>query len=395
MTVSFTLAIAFMGCQSPALSLGEGEQLARAFTERARLGRLGAVAGDASPLVLRSRRVLPGGGSAVYELGSAKVRVDLIRRSIASFTEDFSGVDLVWSESERMGEQELESLATELLRVAGISGRAVVHHVDLYGSNGPEGSICAHALPTSAGIPFAYDWAVLLTVEHRSGRLYQLTRLNPDLPEPPPLATPALSPAAARLTMASEILVARPQVALLAAAKDAKLVFWAPRGADSFAVNRLTEAQAQMGRENKALLAYWAYFLAEPLSPHEPGPAFEAFLDARTGRLLAINAFEGPWAGEPGGAVPRPFGWDLGPGPLTITLGGKTYELSSADVLKVQQGSPNEPGVPVLLQRARLILNALYYPKAILLSVGEGKLRSFGRPDEELKKALSALAAKE
>ncbi len=388
MTVTFNLALALLALQSPALSLEDGAQVALAFAERARLGAAGVAVGSAEPLTLRSSRLLPGSQEATYQLGTATVRVDLIRRSVASFAEDFSGVSLAWSESERLDERQLEALASELLRNAGISGRAVVHHADLYGANGPEGSICIHALPTSGGIPFAYDWAVLLTVEHRSGRLYQLTRLNSHLPEVPPQASPELGPDAARLAMASEILVARPQAALLAAAKDARLVYWAPRHPDSYTVNRLTEAQIQMGRENTAILVYWAYFLAESVAPNKPGPAFEAFLDARTGRLLALEAFEGPWAGLSLEDQLRPFGWDLGPGPIAVTIGGKTHELSHADVLKVQQASPSEAGVPVLLQRARLILNALYYPKANLLSVGEGKLRSFGRPSSDLEAFL-------
>lgn len=173
-----------------------------------------------------------------------------------------------------------------------------------------------------------------------------------------------------------------------------RLRFWYP-GLGKTVFEDLPFDWERYFREWRTVLAYDVRYEDESyVMPPGRGPALWHFVvDAISGRLLVV---EEPDPGFGAGPIRlRTFGWDLGPGPIAVTVGGKTHELSHADVLKVQQASPNEPGVPVLLQRARLILNALYYPKANLLSVGEGKLRSFGRPDEELKKALLALAAKE
>ncbi|MCK6631789.1 MAG: hypothetical protein L6Q31_05375 [Fimbriimonadaceae bacterium] len=227
-----------------------------------------------------------------------------------------------------------------------------------------------------------------------SGQVLEM-RVMPD-PILPPVLTPRISLHDARRAILAAI--ARhigPVVLSEVDWRPLRLRAWYPMELN-FIYQDLPFDRAAYEREYRTVLVYDVYYEDANARPH-PGsgfrPGWYIRVDAITGKLLVVEKISSGFGAST--SKPVPFGWDLGPGPLTITLGGKTYELSSADVLKVQQGSPNEPGVPVLLQRGRLILNALYYPKANLLSVGEGKLRSFGRPDEELKKALSALAAKE
>lgn len=227
-----------------------------------------------------------------------------------------------------------------------------------------------------------------------SGQVLEV-RIDPE-PVMPPVLTPRISLQDARRTVHAAI--ARhigPVVLSEVDWKPLRLRAWYPMEL-SFIYQDLPFDRPAYEREYRTVLVYDVYYEDANARPH-PGsgfrPGWYIRVDAITGKLLVVEK-----TGTGFGAStfkPVSFGWDLGPGPIAVTMGGKTHELSHADVLKVQKGSPSEPGVPVLLQRARLILNALYYPKANLLSVGKGKLRSFGRPDEELKKALLALAAKE
>ncbi|KAA0232120.1 MAG: hypothetical protein EDM74_13795 [Armatimonadetes bacterium] len=227
-----------------------------------------------------------------------------------------------------------------------------------------------------------------------SGQVLEM-RVMPD-PILPPVLTPRISLQDARRTVHAAI--ARhigPVVLSEVDWKPLRLRAWYPMELN-FIYHDLPFDRVAYEREYRTVLVYDVYYEDANARPH-PGsgfrPGWYIRVDAITGKLLVVEKISSGFGAST--SKPVPFGWDLGPGPIAVTVGGKTHELSHADVLKVQTGSPNEAGVPVLLQRARLILNALYYPKANLLSVGEGKLRSFGRPDDEMKKALLALAAKE
>ncbi|BBO24209.1 MAG: hypothetical protein AMXMBFR19_07290 [Chthonomonadaceae bacterium] len=286
------------------------------------------------------------------------------------------------------------SIAQAVYRRAGFSETLVLdQRIDLQPEFGFYG-IEARFVRMAGDVEIDASLDVMFGYHATSGQVLEM-RVMPD-PILPPVLTPRISlQDARRIVMGA---VARYATHLILSESE-----WRPlrlRAVLPFDTDYLYEDfpfdRRAYEREWRTILAYDVALEEESQPPYffsGRKPSWRVIVDAITGKLLAVA--------PPGRSIgasrkkPVPFGWDLGPGPLTITLGGKTYELSSADVLKVQQGSPNEPGVPVLLQRARLILNALYYPKANLLSVGEGKLRSFGRPDEELKKALLALAAKE
>ncbi|WKZ80407.1 MAG: hypothetical protein QY327_00640 [Fimbriimonadaceae bacterium] len=220
-----------------------------------------------------------------------------------------------------------------------------------------------------------------------SGQVLEM-RVMPD-PILPPVLTPRISLQDARRTVHAAI--ARhigPVVLSEVDWKPLRLRAWYPMELN-FIYHDLPFDREAYEREFKTVLVYDVYYEDANARPH-PGsgfrPGWYIRIDAMTGKLLVVEKISSGFGAST--SKPVPFGWDLGPGPIAATVGGKTHELSHADVLKVQQASPNEAGVPVLLQRARLILNALYYPKANLLSVGEGKLRSFGRPSSDLEAVL-------
>lgn len=227
-----------------------------------------------------------------------------------------------------------------------------------------------------------------------SGQVLEM-RLGPDLILPPDL-TPRISLQDARRAVLAAIARHIGPVALAEVDwRPLRLRAWWPAEMN-FIFQDIPFDHVAYAREWRTMLVYDVFYEDANARPDSSGfrPGWFIRIDAMTGKLLAVEQ-TGRSIGAPPASKPVPFGWDLGPGPIGVTVGGKTHELSSADVLRVQKGSPNEPGVPVLLQRARMILNALYYPKANLLSVGEGKLKSLGRPDDELRKALLTLTSKE
>ncbi|NOG39625.1 MAG: hypothetical protein HND43_09570 [Armatimonadetes bacterium] len=286
------------------------------------------------------------------------------------------------------------SIAQAVYRRAGFADRLVMDQrtsiqaeIGLYG-------VEARFVRMAGDVEIDASLDVMFRYHATSGQVLEM-RVMPD-PILPPVLTPRISLQDARRTVHAAI--ARhigPVVLSEVDWKPLRLRAWYPMELN-FIYHDLPFDRVAYEREYRTVLVYDVYYEDANARPH-PGsgfrPGWYIRVDAITGKLLVVEKTGTGFGAST--SKPVPFGWDLGPGPIAATMEGKTHELSHADVLKVQTGSPNEPGVPVLLQRARLILNALYYPQANLLSVGEGKLRSFGRPDDELKKALLALAAKE
>ncbi|MCK6631787.1 MAG: hypothetical protein L6Q31_05365 [Fimbriimonadaceae bacterium] len=279
------------------------------------------------------------------------------------------------------------SIAQAVYRRAGFADRLVMDQrtniqaeIGLYG-------VEARFVRMAGDVEIDASLDVMFRYHATSGQVLEM-RVMPD-PILPPVLTPRISLQDARRTVHAAI--ARhigPVVLSEVDWKPLRLRAWYPMELN-FIYHDLPFDREAYEREFKTVLVYDVYYEDANARPH-PGsgfrPGWYIRVDAITGKLLVVEKISSGFGAST--SKPVPFGWDLGPGPIAATMGGKTYELSHADVLKVQTGSPNEPGVPVLLQRARLILNALYYPRANLLSVGDGKLRSFGRPSSELEAVL-------
>ncbi|WKZ80406.1 MAG: hypothetical protein QY327_00635 [Fimbriimonadaceae bacterium] len=251
------------------------------------------------------------------------------------------------------------------------------------GIYGPE----VHFVRNIDGIEVDSTLGVYFRFHATSGQVLEV-RIDPE-PVMPPVLTPRISLQDARRTVHAAISRHIGPVVLSEVDwKPLRLRAWYPMELN-FIYHDLPFDREAYEREYRTVLVYDVYYEDANARPH-PGsgfrPGWYIRVDAITGKLLVVEKTGTGFGAST--SKPVPFGWDLGPGPIAATMGGKSHGLSNADVLKVQTGSPNEPGVPVLLQRARLILNALYYPKANLLSVGEGKLRSFGRPSSDLEAFL-------
>jgi len=389
------LVFAFWGSvgQSELISLTQGEELARRFVQRARKGAFGQIAGTAGPLDLRQATLVDDGRQAAYDFGSAGVRVDRRQAAVTVFHESFSGIDPTWRADNALASNQLSVLANEIYVAAGFSGPLIMYSIDSHGRNGPEGSYCLHLLPTYAGVPFTYDSAVTIIVEHATGRVYTFTVWN--RPDPPDSLTPGIGLSIARVLASEAVFRYRPAVTQIFEKHPVRLAIWRPRltngGIPDYARHSLAETQLARARQGKGLLVYWTYLHDFGSYRGEmPQRAYEVFLDASDGRALAIDALE---AGQGGGTFrhgnrSNPFSWDLGLGPIEISRGRKRCVVEAADVMQCSAPRSKVVGKEFVLRRARLAVFCQFDAASGVLWTTVGKRRVFGKPNANLLNAL-------
>jgi hypothetical protein len=184
-----------------------------------------------------------------------------------------------------------------------------------------------------------------------------------------------------------------------------RLAMWRPvvEAPQIYKVFDLSPEQRARAQANTCTLVYWGSFHAESpyVDPFEnenagrPGPLVQVYVDAMTGRVLAI---EGGDYGIGGDSRPRPkapFGWDIGPADMTVQAGSKSVAVKDARVdLCPPKGDPKQ-GVELFLSFAHVTLRCRFDPKTGLLSTIRDGQVSFGKPNEALLAAIqSALQSK-
>jgi hypothetical protein len=250
------------------------------------------------------------------------------------------------------------------------------------------------SVPKHGGVPFHPQFDVTILIDHQTGKLDTLMRTIPC--HPPQNLVPAIDLQTARARMMSHLFSIRPHLTQVSEHHQVQLMIWRPltRGGP---YDYLTAQQREMAQNNQGMLVYWTWVhdTGEPPSPKlGTGPPYEIVLDAATGRVLYVGAYEGGWGGSgeaPSGELPS-LAWDLGDGSLRIFAEGRSVEVRDASVEPVEAAPPTGKEIPVLLHREGRTVRALFDPAAGTLRMERGAERIGGRPDAALLEALRRLA---
>ncbi len=255
--------------------------------------------------------------------------------------------------------------------------------------------VSALACPTVEGVPFHDGFVPFVTVGWKSGRLESAE--YEDMPKPP-RDLHATFPARQAEAIAVDYLFANMKPNRLVLYRPVELCMWNPYCTQTRRVDRWYGAEvASLEDRDETMLVY-------SVSAYRPCPSdekdldsatwYEGIVDAKTGVLLAATGpgGYGVFGGPSGGGPQReavPFGWDLAPGPTSV-LGATTAFVPKGDVSRIYPKNPPTKGVKLILKRTRTYIPVEFDAKSGLLWTGEGKLRSYGRPNAPLLKALKA-----
>jgi hypothetical protein len=259
--------------------------------------------------------------------------------------------------------------------------------------------------PMIQGIPYSSRWQYI-EVDPSSGVL--LTAYFWPVSRPPssltPHVPPADAPGAFLRHLYSETRVNRNPIFsnsipnALRERQDPELTIYSVEPAvlddpDSF----FTQEQKGTIRGGGSLLA-WKVAYSDPTtySPMLQSEArvYEGFVDAQTGRLLRYNEF---W--PMGGGSPLPpkkrtvplnekvFAWDVA-ADAVLFRGKSSYRVAGASVTYVRRSAADAQRSPLILQIGKSVVRCGYDVKQNLLWTDLAGARSWGRPNEALRKAL-------
>ncbi|MBX3117784.1 MAG: hypothetical protein KF784_01875 [Fimbriimonadaceae bacterium] len=270
---------------------------------------------------------------------------------------------------------------------------------DLYLAEDRGDAAFFHLLPAYRGVSFTYGAAVTAEIERKHGILKSYTGSFP--PTPPADLSPAITVEQARAKLTASILSNYVRVDTLFERHRVRLAIWDPfergqdrsRGKLGWQHDYLLPEHIQAGQRKQGILVYWAYYHDTVYSHGEPRMAFDVKLDAKTGRILSIDAAGAEGMGGGGSiGVSAPFSWDLGLGTIGIAYNGRTQTVIDADAIATAKVSkPPTEGKEVTLQRGRLIIRAKFDPKSGLLWSGRGKSLRYAIPNARLLEGLKAV----
>lgn len=111
---------------------------------------------------------------------------------------------------------------------------------------------------------------------------------------------------------------------------------------------------------------------------------------ARSGQLLYIERESGSIGGGHPPKVAAPFRWDWGVGPTEVLARGSAWSTPSGDVENLAGAPPwvSSKWKPVILRRARLLVNAEFDVLTGLVRTLGTSRTTYGRPNESLRKVL-------
>jgi hypothetical protein len=141
--------------------------------------------------------------------------------------------------------------------------------------------------------------------------------------------------------------------------------------------------------EKRNLLAYKTLFADLSRGP-DRHPYSHVIVDAMTGHVLERS----DWSyGIGGGSAKKkqPLQWDWGTGPTEVVSKNKSCFVPESDVRQVRSGAGKEKGIPIILRRGRLSVQAWFHPKSGLVSKRTGRKITFARPTANLLAALRKL----
>jgi hypothetical protein len=148
----------------------------------------------------------------------------------------------------------------------------------------------------------------------------------------------------------------------------------------------LTPNQIKRARDGKGILVYWGPYWDKP-DEIEARAGFHAWVDAHSGTVLGARDSVGGGFGRRS-AKRFPFAWGLPESTVCIYKESATRVVKNAAVQFVSSPKELENGSPVTLKIERLVLLCRFLPKSGLLLAERDGIKSFGKPNAPLLKAL-------
>ncbi len=248
-------------------------------------------------------------------------------------------------------------------------------------------------LRTRDGIPFTHQYGIEMTLDYATGRLVSYGCMQLHTPNHPASLTPSIDPFEASHRMIAKIFACYPMVSELVESNSVRLgVFLAYTPAELFPIRDLTEDQVQRAQANIGELVYWASYR----SPEYRSAHFTVYVDAKTGRVMAIETSFGGNSGLGGRARKSPaFGWAIGPGPIELMADGRRSIRLWGSIERASAARPYDDvwtkGAPIVLRVGKLAVRCRFGKERGTLATIVGGKMSFGLPDRNVKAALIRL----
>lgn len=383
-----------MSLQSP-LSPAEGVQRAQAFLK---LAQEGVVPGNVGSLPdISGPSLIPESSKWMFSIGEGNrgLQMDFRSGKITLFRDEFDELHEAYQETSALPLAKLVPFCERLYAQAGYVGGLSLYSQDLDGTNGPPASIMLHFLPKHQGVSFLYESAVLIRLEHRTGRVEVFDVW--ERPRPPALVSPQVSGDVARLKGYQKMLETRPRFQQLWERHPMRLGIWKPQldavGQHPYDFFDLNTAQLERVRGGEGLLVYWTY-LHDPTSyvGDFVGRVADVWVDAASGRVLALDADE---VGIGGGTITNkkstPFGWNIKGSEIKVYSKFGVASCRNATVSLQKPPGGFEGHANYLLRMDKLTIRCQYDRKLKLLRTFRDGLPSYGRPSATLTSAIEAL----
>lgn len=254
----------------------------------------------------------------------------------------------------------------------------------------PIGTLLVTVTPTVRGVPYGSSTIAGLRIDPLYGRL--LVFMYAPAAAPPASMVPAIGLAEAR-SRAIEELERFHSVTNVEEIEPLELCIVRPEKKARGLEEWLTPSQLALGAADRGILVYEGLY-GDPTIRDALGKPFDRY-EVRTcpesGRALALRHMV-PFGGGGSAAKPVPFAWDLGPGPIRLSVGAWSRTVNgSVDLVPPPLSFDADRKVGLTV--GRLSVRAEYDPRQHLLRTKVGKGYRYGKPSAGVARSLRGILA--